>query len=113
MCACFVEPFADTPMWSLESLEARVAAGEALPVLPADRAVAHLPALRLSEPEALALRQGRAVAAADASGEPADRLWRLYCGAAFLGLGVTDAHGELRVRRLFPEPLQVPGGEGP
>jgi tRNA pseudouridine55 synthase len=104
----FVEPFAHEPMWTFEALEERLASGEALPLLPADRAVTHLPALGLGTEQALALRQGRAVAGMAA----ADTLWRLYQGEEFLGLGITDAHGDLRVRRLFPQPPTPGVAEG-
>jgi tRNA pseudouridine55 synthase len=99
----FVEPFEQAPMWTLPDLTARVEAGESLPLLAADQAVLHLPALRLTAADALALRQGRTVPGAAAPGT----LWRLYGAEAFLGLGVTDERGELKVRRLFSEPISV------
>ncbi len=103
----FVEPFAGLPMVPLEQLEQLDGGADALPqwpVLPADRAVAHLPPLHLDGAQATALSHGRPVALP--AGTSAS--WRLYDGAGrFLGLGSTDADGELRVRRLFSQPLAV------
>ena len=108
----YVEPFADEIMVSLEQLEAASAAGVGVagwPLLHADRAVAHLPPLRLDAPDALALRCGRTVAltAAASSSSPTGR-WRLYDEeGGFLGLGISGGAGELRVQRLFSAPLPV------
>ena len=121
----YVEPFEAEAMVQLEALRARSAAGEPWPLLAADRAVAHLPALALSASQALALSQGRTVqvqvqavpragareggaaGAAGAAGAPA-ACWRLYDAAGlFLGLGSCDEAGQLRSRRLFPAPLPV------
>ena len=108
----YVEPFADEAMVSLEQLEV---AGQGRigiagwPLLHADRAVAHLPPLRLTAADALALRCGRMVALATA-GAPSSSLkrWRLYDeDGGFLGLGVSSGAGELRVERLFSAPLPV------
>ena len=101
----YVEPFADEPMVSLEQLEA---AGDHWPLLHADRAVAHLPPLRLAAADALALRCGRIVALAAASQPPPAGRWRLYDEAGgFLGLGLSSSAGELRVQRLFSAPLPL------
>lgn len=100
----YVEPFAAEPMVTLEELEAAVRDAAPWPLLAPDRAVEHLPPLRLSESDARAISQGRAVTC----GEPGapDRLWRLYdAQGRFLGLGRTDAGGQLRARRLFPQPI--------
>lgn len=106
----FVEPFAGLPMVQLEQLEQleqREGGAGALPhwpVLPADRAVEHLPPLHLDGAQATALMHGRPVPVA--AGACAS--WRLYDAAGrFLGLGSTDALGQLRVRRLFSQPLEV------
>ncbi len=109
----YVEPFAAEPMVDLAQLEAATRAQAPWPLLPPDRAVGHLPALPLSELEARAISQGRAIrhAAADAaltaaSDATAGRLWRLYdAHGRFLGVGRTDAEGMLRARRLFPQPV--------
>jgi tRNA pseudouridine55 synthase len=94
----YVEPFAAEPMIGLEALEALVQAGQPWPLLGADRAVMHLPALSLPAAAISALAQGQSVQGA----APRAELWRLYdLHEAFLGLGESDAAGTLRVRRLF------------
>ncbi len=100
----YVEPFANEPMTSLEQLEAMAADGASWPLLHADRAVCHLPALQLEAAAATALYQGRTVALPHLlAGQ-----WRLYDAEhRFLGLANTDATGQLRVRRLFPSPLTM------
>lgn len=97
----YVEPFAGEPMVSLEQLEAAGAPLERWPVVPADRALMHLPALALA-PQALgALAHGQTLPAG-AAGASGAALWRLYDAAGgFVGLGDSDAAGTLRVRRLF------------
>jgi tRNA pseudouridine55 synthase len=118
----YVEPFAHEPMVSMQQLQAAAPIAGAWPVLPPDRAVSHLPPLRLDADQARAISQGRSLAwpalAAQQPGEPAtmfppaaappERLWRLYGPqGAFLGLGVTDAAEQLRARRLFAHPVMV------
>jgi len=113
----YVEPFAGEPMISLAQLEAARAPLESWPLLPADRALRHLPVLRLTPGAISALVHGQpvhGVAAAampgtQSGGEsvaagpaPGATLWRLYDDdERFLGLGETDATHTLRVRRLF------------
>ena len=94
----YVEPFAGERMLSLAQLEAAHEPAQDWPLLPADRALLHLPALQLA-PQALgALVHGQPVYGL-ASGAA---LWRLYdAGERFLGLGESDAADTLRVRRLF------------
>jgi tRNA pseudouridine55 synthase len=100
----YVEPFNDEPMVTLEQLEAANTGGLDWPLLPADRAVWHLPPLSLQAPQALALSQGRVIALPQAS---AGR-WRLYdAEGRFLGLGLSDEAGLLRVQRLFSAPLAL------
>jgi tRNA pseudouridine55 synthase len=110
----YVEPFADDPMCSFEQLEALTRDAAPWPLLRPDRAVAHLPAVQLSEPAALAISQGRALPyeppGADPPGGAAladcERLLRLYdAQGRFLGVGRTDGSGLLRVQRLFPQPV--------
>ena len=97
----FVEPFGADPLVSLEQLQA-LSPG-AWPLLRADRAVAHLPQLRLDAAQTQALSCGRVIAVPQAS----DGRWRLYAPAGrFLGLGAAAA-GQLRVQRLFSAPLTV------
>jgi tRNA pseudouridine55 synthase len=97
----YVEPFAADPLVSLEqlaSIECRQ-----WPLLHADRAVAHLPAMWLDAEQTLALTCGRVIAVPQAA---AGR-WRLYePTGGFLGLGVGEG-GQLRVQRLFSAPLPV------
>jgi tRNA pseudouridine55 synthase len=100
----YVEPFKGEPMASLEQLESATAAVAEWPLLAADRAVSHLPPLHLEADGAQALSQGRVVALPQS---PASR-WRLYdAQGRFLGLGISDADGQLRVQRLFSTPLTV------
>ena len=119
----YVEPFAGEPMASLACLTA--VAREGWPVLPPDRAVSHLPALRLDTSAAEAIAHGRAVPlgpppllptdALTAAHSPAPegspapgRVWRLYDPQGrFLGLGVTDGAGLLKAQRLFAHPVVV------
>jgi tRNA pseudouridine55 synthase len=97
----YVEPFEADPLVSLEQLEA-LSPG-AWPLLRADRAVAHLPALRLDAAQTQALSCGQVIALPQAA---AGR-WRLYDPLGrFLGLGA-GAGGQLRVQRLFSAPLPV------
>jgi tRNA pseudouridine55 synthase len=99
----FVEPFRAEPMYTIEQLQERI---DAIPLLSADRAVAHLPALRLSLLQARAMSFGQSVTAAGA--DPGQL--RLYDPAGrFLGLGMGTAGGAVRPVRLFataaPGPL--------
>jgi tRNA pseudouridine55 synthase len=99
----YVEPFEHEVPTSLDALE-QTSPGT-WPVLPADRAVGHLPILRLDAAQALALRRGQAVGMPD--GDPACGRWRLYDPQGrFLGLG-RSADGALKVQRLFSAPLTV------
>jgi len=102
----YVEPFAGERMVSLAQLEAAREPIESWPLLPADCALMHLPALRLTPPALNALVHGQPVqgaARSAASGATSGAaLWRLYdAGERFLGLGESDAAHTLRVRRLF------------
>jgi tRNA pseudouridine55 synthase len=100
----YVEPFIDEPMYSLEQLEAAGPHAHAWPLLRADRAVWHLPPLQLEPAAVSALYQGRVIALPHVT----ESLWRLYdADGRFLGLGSSDAAGQLRVRRLFRLPLAV------
>ena len=91
----FVEPFRAEPMYTLEQLQARTGAP---PLLAADRAVAHLPALRLSLIQARAMSFGQPISAV---GVDSGQL-RLYDVAGrFLGLGMGAADGAVRPLRLF------------
>ncbi len=101
----YVEPFAGETMVSLEQLEAINQPVGDWPLLPADRALMHLPALRLTAPAVRALLHGQLVHGA--AGGAA--LWRLYgADECFLGLGESDAADVLRARRLFNSARQQP-----
>ena len=105
----YVEPFDGESMHSLEQLEARGQPVQDWPLLPADRALAHLPALQLTPPALLALVHGQPVCGL-ASGTG---LWRLYdAGERFVGLGQSDAALTLRVRRLCSS-ARAPGTSAP
>jgi tRNA pseudouridine55 synthase len=98
-----VQPFEREPMQGLEELER----GGVPVLLPADRAVPHLPALHLAAPDVLALQRGQL--AGGAAGLAAGRV-RLYDPAGrFFGLGEVLAGGQVRVRRLFNLPAALPG----
>ena len=114
----YVEPFDREAMISLEQLERLVQLARPWPLLAPDRALAHLPGLQLNERAARALRQGRVLSAAEvlAGVRPTDAgavcaaaaRFRLYDEAGwFLGLGVSDAGGQLAVGRLFSAPVMV------
>lgn len=97
----YVEPFEADPMTSLERLEATALSD--WPLLQADRAVAHLPALRLDASQTQALTCGRVIAVPQTRSER----WRLYDPSGrFLGLGQGE-DGRLRVQRLFSAPLPL------
>jgi tRNA pseudouridine55 synthase len=90
----FVEPFRDEAMMSLEVL-----LQTAVPALiPADRAVAQLPALRLSTSQARSISFGQQTLV---EGAAPGRL-RLYAQTGrFMGLGVSLEPGQVRALRLF------------
>jgi tRNA pseudouridine55 synthase len=92
----FVEPFRHEPMVSLEALLAAPVPA----LLPADRAVVQLPAVRLSAPQARAISFGQPSFLA---GVPQGRV-RLYDEAGqFMGLGVGAAPGLVQAVRLFAQ----------
>jgi tRNA pseudouridine55 synthase len=96
----YVEPFASEPMHTLESLIQARSAGAGPTLLPADRALLHLPAVTLSTAEVQRLRHGQRIAmqGVSAPGE----LVRLYDGSGeFLGLGTADGSGGVQPRRLL------------
>lgn len=100
----YVEPFVNEPMVSLEQLAEASACGHPWPLLRPDRAVWHLPPLRLDASQARLLCCGQVIALPHA----AAARWRLYdADGRFLGLGVTSEGGQLRVQRLFSVPLAV------
>ena len=87
-------------MQTLEALEARIAGGGSIALLPADSALQHLPAVVLDAVETQRLRQGQSVALRGPPGTPG-RV-RLYGpDASFLGMGEADSTGRVQPRRLF------------
>lgn len=99
----YVEPFSQEPMHTLAALEAspdRLAL-----LLPADRAVLHLPAAHLDAAGTASLLHGQAVRPASLSGQGAAVLagtLRLYGpDGAFLGLGEAQPGGLVQPRRLL------------
>ena len=96
----YVEPFRDQPMLTLEQLAARI--GEGGWLLPPDAAVPQYPVVPLDAGAAAALQHGRTLTT-PVSGNPGTV--RLHDAAGrFFGLGVRDASGRLRPRRLFALP---------
>ena len=101
-----VEPFADLPMLTLENLEQAGMAQCAAGLLPADYPLRHLAAVSLSRDGAARLLKGQAVLAAGALSarlaEGESERVRIYDEAgSFLGIGVADALGALRPKRLL------------
>ncbi|HWW19209.1 MAG TPA: tRNA pseudouridine(55) synthase TruB [Steroidobacteraceae bacterium] len=93
----FVQPFGDQPMATLQDLQAAGSPSE-WPILPADRAVSHLPALHLDLAGVKALAHGKVLAAAAQQCGTC----RLYDpDGRFVGLGQADEALSLRVLRLF------------
>jgi tRNA pseudouridine55 synthase len=91
----FVEPFRGETMYTLEQLQADAPRAA---LLPADRAVAHLPAIRLSSSQTRALSFGQPISDLGADGGPL----RLYDPSGrFLGLGMGMEGGSVRPLRLF------------
>lgn len=101
----WVAPFEHEPMHTLEAIERACAAGAVGGLmLPADRPLGHLPAVRLDAERAGRVRHGQAVPAQAAPGKT-----RLYDErGAFMGIGELAA-GVVRPRRL----LNLPAAELP
>jgi tRNA pseudouridine55 synthase len=94
----YVEPFSAERMVTIEELEQLTGSHSPWPLLSADRAVMHLPALHLQGDAVRALARGQTVPGVAGSAA----LWRLYdWQERFLGLGASDETHTLRVRRLF------------
>ena len=99
---CWVEPFEQEPMQTLEAVTLACARG-GLELLPADRPLEHLPAITLESGQADRISHGQEVALVRSP--PPGRV-RLYDpGRRFLGLGDSDGRGKVRPRRLFTEPV--------
>ena len=98
-----VEPFGGQPMHTLEEIEA--SADRASLLLPADRAVQHLPSARFDAAGTASLLHGQAVRPArrDGAGDlGAGGPLRLYgADGAFLGLGEAQPGGLVQPRRIL------------
>jgi tRNA pseudouridine55 synthase len=98
-----VEPFAESQMVSFDELEAAATKGLASLdrlLLDADAALVDRPAIRVSEADSAALRQGRRVAvpAAESAGSV-----RIYDPKGrFVGIGDVDGAGAVKPARIFP-----------
>ncbi len=100
---CWVEPFEEEPMETLEAVTRACEAGTAPRVLPADLPLAHLPAAELEAWQADRIAHGQEAVLECAP--PAGRL-RLYdAKRRFLGIGQSLGGGTIRPRRLFTHPL--------
>lgn len=95
----YVEPFQDEPMQTLDTVAQAVTPElvGALRILPADRALAHLPTVSLEARAAARILHGQTVDGGIVAGTV-----RLYDSAGrFLGIGEADGRGAVRPRRLF------------
>ena len=70
-------------------------------LLPADRALASLPAVRLAADAAERFLHGQAVPAKDAETSGLTRVYEAGADAGFLGVGELSESGELRPKRVF------------
>jgi tRNA pseudouridine55 synthase len=95
----YVEPFETEPMETLEAVATARANDQWPRMLPADRAVLHLPAVSLDAPAVVLLAHGQQVAIQEVV--PAGRV-RLYdASGRFFGIGAADGCGAVRPKRLF------------
>jgi tRNA pseudouridine55 synthase len=91
-------PFALASSLTMAELEQLVSAGSLdARLIPADKAVAHLPSVQLAVDQTRCLRQGKVVPLGDVSASDV----RVYCGDEFIGLGEVDVDGTLRAKRLM------------
>jgi tRNA pseudouridine55 synthase len=98
-----VEPFAESQMVSFDQLESAATQGLASLdrlLLTADAALVDRPAVRVSEAESEALRQGRRVALADAESVGSVRIYDP--SGRFVGIGDLDGTCALKPSRIFP-----------
>jgi tRNA pseudouridine55 synthase len=93
-------PYEGSDMHTLEALQALAVQGPAAldaVVLPADSALAGLPAVALDPDEARRLMQGQVVE----TGQGAAGLARVYGPAGLIGVAARDAEGRLSAKRLL------------
>ena len=99
----WVEPFDEDGMQTLETVTRACEEGTGPQLLPADRPLAHLPAVALESWQATRIGHGQEVVLVRVP--PPGRV-RLYdAGRRFLGLGESDGRGSIRPRRLFTDPV--------
>jgi tRNA pseudouridine55 synthase len=95
----WVEPFGEEKMETLEAVTRACEAGALPTLLPADRPLAHLPAVVLDSGQTGRISHGQEVMLIRS---PAPGRVRLYDAAQrFLGLGESDGRGRIRPQRLF------------
>jgi tRNA pseudouridine55 synthase len=96
----WVEPFADTPMWTLEALDERLRDAEAESVvLPIDAGLVAWPELRLDAPESDRFARGMDVFRPDLAWTGHARVYA--ADGRLLALGERDTLGRVRPRRVF------------
>jgi tRNA pseudouridine55 synthase len=99
----YVEPFADFPMETLESVSGALAAGRVPAVLPVDAPLQHMDAVTLEVAAAARMLHGQTVTVDRRSASGRVRLYD--ASGSFLGIGESDGVGNIRPRRLFvPDP---------
>jgi tRNA pseudouridine55 synthase len=95
----YVEPFADAPMETLESIARALEAGTLPTILPPDAPLQHMTAVALDSRASEMILHGQAVSSGECG--TAGRV-RLYDAAgAFIGIGESDGAGKVRPKRLF------------
>lgn len=97
----WVDPFRDPRMWTLEALQSLAARGEDsldACLLPIEAGMASWPEVRVSEAQARRLGHGQGV---DGAFRPEGEVGVFDASGRALGLGLVDAGGCLRPRRLF------------
>ena len=96
----WVEPFAETPMWTLEALDERLrSAGPDGVVLPIDAGLVAWPELRLDAPETDRFARGMDVFRPDLAWTGHARIYA--ADGRLLALGERDTHGRVHPRRVF------------
>jgi tRNA pseudouridine55 synthase len=98
-----IEPFSESQMVSFGQLEAAADEGlESLDrlLLNADAALVNRPAIRVSEAQSVALRQGRRVTLTAAEPEGSVRIYDP--AGRFVGIGDLDGSGSIKPSRIFP-----------
>jgi tRNA pseudouridine55 synthase len=95
----YVEPFEHESMHTLESIASRCARGERPPLLAPDAALVALPAVHLALEQTRRVLMGQTVMIEPRQTEARVRLYD-HTGS-FFGIGISEASGAMRPRRLF------------